>query len=320
MAFSRGTAQQTLRGRVTLSGIGVHSGKPVVMSVCPAGPNNGITFVRTDLSEANAVEIPAVAGSLRATELCTVLGDLQGASVATVEHLLAALFALRVDNAVVEIDGAEAPIMDGSAEAFVEAIVAVGLIRQAALRRFIRILRPVRIDAGQAFAEFLPYKGCRFEVEIDFDCAVIGRQSFAIELTPKSFRKEIARARTFGHLRDVKTLWASGFALGSSLDNSVVVGDGEVVNPEGLRYRDEFVRHKVLDAIGDLALAGAPIQGLYRSFRGGHKLNAAAVKALLSQRDAWCFVSAPAERERRGEARAEIMAGLLAPAFAPEVA
>ncbi|HWT30577.1 MAG TPA: UDP-3-O-acyl-N-acetylglucosamine deacetylase, partial [Propylenella sp.] len=152
-----------------------------------------------------------------------------------------------------------------------------------------------------------------------YDCPVIGSQGIGIELTPKQFRKEIARARTYGYMKDVERLWAAGFALGSSLENSVVIGDGRVVNPEGLRFADEFVRHKVLDSIGDLALAGAPLQGMFRSYKGGHKLNAMAVAALLQQRDAWAVVSAPADRESRAEGRGGLLAGMLAPALAPEV-
>ena len=320
MAFSRLATQKTLRDRITLSGVGVHSGKPVSLTLCPADPNSGVVFVRTDVDGSTDVEIPALSSSLKATELCTVLGDPRGVSVATVEHLMAALVALGVDNAAIEIDGAEVPVMDGSAEVFVEAINATGLVRQSASKRFLKILKPVRVDFGAAFAEFRPYDGCRFEVGIEFDCSVVGRQSFAIDITPKSFRKQIARARTFGYMRDVERLWSAGFALGSSLENSVVIGEGKVINPEGLRYRDEFVRHKLLDAIGDLALAGAPIQGLYRSFRPGHKLNAAALGSLLAQRDAWTIVSAAGEREHRSERPAEIMAGLLGSALTPKVA
>jgi UDP-3-O-[3-hydroxymyristoyl] N-acetylglucosamine deacetylase len=204
--------------------------------------------------------------------------------------------------------------------AFVNAIDEAGLVLQGAPKRVIRIRKPVRVDVGSAFAEFRPFEGCRFEVGISYDCPVIGRQSLGINVTPGSFRKEIARARTYGYMKDVERLWAQGFALGSSLENSVVIGDGAVVNPEGLRYPDEFVRHKVLDSIGDLALSGAPIQGLYRSFRSGHTLNAMALAELLAQRDAWEIVSAPAEREPRAEPRGELLSGLLAPALAPKVA
>jgi UDP-3-O-[3-hydroxymyristoyl] N-acetylglucosamine deacetylase len=251
--------------------------------------------------------------------LCTVLGDPGGLCVATVEHLLAALFGLGVDNATIEIDGPEVPVMDGSAEAFVDAIEQAGTVAQRAAKRFIKIRRPVRVNLGSAYAEFRPYEGCRFEIGISYDCPVIGDQAIALDLTPQSFRKEVARARTFGHMKDVERLWANGFALGSSLENSVAIGADGVINPEGLRYPDEFVRHKLLDAIGDLALAGAPLRGLYRSFKGGHKLNALALSALLSQPDAWTMHSAAPEREPRPESRVDLLSGFFAPAFAPEV-
>lgn len=316
MGFTTSRGQKTLRKCVRLSGIGVHSGKAVSISLCPADPGRGISFVRTDHSGAHEIQIPAHFSSVGSTEFCTVLGDARGLCVATVEHLLAALIGLGIDNAIVEIDGPEVPVMDGSAEAFVNAIDQAGILQQHSPKRFIRIRRPVRVEMGSAFAEFRPYRGCRFEVGIAFDCPVIGHQAVAIDLTPKRFRREIARARTFGYLKDVERLWAGGFALGSSLDNSVVIGEGDIVNPEGLRFPDEFARHKLLDAIGDLALAGAPIEGLYRSFKGGHKLNAMALGALLSQKDAWSFVSAPAGREPRAGAHAELLSGILAPAFA----
>jgi UDP-3-O-[3-hydroxymyristoyl] N-acetylglucosamine deacetylase len=172
---------------------------------------------------------------------------------------------------------------------------------------------------GSAHAEFRPHARTRLEISIDYDCSVIGKQTFALDLSPKRFRREVARARTFGYMRDVERLWAAGYALGSSLENSIVIGDGKVVNPEGLRYPDEFVRHKVLDTIGDLALAGMSIQGLYRSHKGGHKLNALALSTLLSRTDCWSIVSSAVDRESRPEGRGELATGLSAPAFAPEV-
>jgi UDP-3-O-[3-hydroxymyristoyl] N-acetylglucosamine deacetylase len=319
MGFSNRSGQKTLKQRVSLSGVGVHGGKPVSVTLGPADPNSGIVFVRTGTEGAD-VDIPASLKSVGATELCTVLGDPSGICVATVEHLMAALVGLGIDNATIEIDGPEVPVMDGSAAQFVEAIDRAGIAVQRAPKRFLKIRKPVRVEMGAAFAEFRPYEGCRFEVAIAYDCPVIGEQSIAVDVTPKTFRRDIARARTFGYMKDVERLWKAGFALGSSLENSVVIGDGRVLNAEGLRYEDEFVRHKALDAIGDLALAGAPIRGLYRSFRGGHKLNAMALSTLLADPDAWSMVGAPAEREPRSEGRAELLSGLLAPAFAPEVA
>ena len=316
MNFPNKRGQRTLKERVSLSGVGVHSGKPVGMALCPADPNSGITFIRTNVPGHPDREIPASCASIGATELCTVLGDPQGVCVATVEHLLAALVGLGIDNAIVEIDGPEVPVMDGSAGRFVDAIDEAGILVQRPAKRFIKVRKAVRVELGAAFAEFRPYEGCRFEVAIAYDCPVIGNQAIGIELTPSSFRREIARARTFGYMRDVERLWAAGYALGSSLENSVVIGEAGVINAEGLRFPDEFVRHKVLDAIGDLALAGAPFRGLYRSFRGGHKLNAMALSALLADPEAWTMVSAPADRETR----ADLLSGLLGPALAPKAA
>lgn len=313
------SAQQTLKARITLSGVGVHGGKPVSMTLCPTDPGNGISFLRTNVPGQPDREIPATSDFVGATELCTVLGDPHGAGVATVEHLMAALVGLGVDNCLIEIDGPEVPVMDGSAAAFVEAIDQVGLASQRAARRALRILKPVRVSLGAAWAEFRPYAGSRFEVAIDYDCPVIGRQEIAVDMDPKSFRKHVARARTYGYMRDVERLWAAGFALGSSLENSVVIGEDGIVNPEGLRYPDEFVRHKVLDAMGDLALAGTPIQGLYRSYKGGHRLNAMALSALLADQDAWTLAAPAGEREKRPEGRAEVLSGILAPAYAPDV-
>lgn len=309
--------QQTLGDRVTLSGVGVHSGKPVTMTLCPADAGSGIVFLRTNLADGIDREIPAHIRAVGATELCTVLGAPCGASVATVEHLVAALAGLGIDNCLVEIDGAEVPVMDGSAASYIEAIDQVGIVAQRAPKRFLKVLKPVRVSNGAAWAEFLPYAGTRFDLTIDYDCPVIGRQEIGIDIDPRSFRRDIARARTFGYMRDVEKLWAMGFAVGSSLENTVVIGNEGVVNPEGLRYRDEFVRHKVLDAIGDLALAGAPLQGRYRSYKGGHKLNAMALSALLADAEAWTL--AGTEREKRTEGRAEGLSTMLAAAYAPDV-
>jgi UDP-3-O-[3-hydroxymyristoyl] N-acetylglucosamine deacetylase len=318
MSSSKHLWQQTLRRRVSLSGVGVHGGKPVGLVLCPADANAGITFLRIDAPEGRETEIPACAQAIAATELSTVLGHPTGICVATVEHLLAALSGLGIDNAVVEIDGPEVPVMDGSARAFVAAIAQAGTLIQRVPRRFIRILKSIRVELGPSRAEFRPHDGFRLEVDIDYDCPVIGSQALAFDVTPRAFRREIASARTFGYMKDVERLWAAGFALGSSLENSVVIGDGAVINPEGLRFPDEFVRHKALDAIGDLALAGAPIRGLYRSYRGGHKLNALAVTALLSERDAWTLESAGPDRESRpAEGHGELPTGMAA-TFAPE--
>jgi UDP-3-O-[3-hydroxymyristoyl] N-acetylglucosamine deacetylase len=291
MVSSNWQRQATLKRRVSLSGIGVHTGKPVRIALCPADPDSGIVFLRSDLAAGADPEIPARAALTGPTHLCTTLANAAGASVATVEHLLAAFSGLGVDNAVVVVDGPEIPVMDGSAAGFADAIAGVGLRRQGARRRVIRVRRPVRVEAGGGWAEFRPHSGRRFEIAISYDCPIVGDQSLAVELTPRRFRRDIARARTFGYVKDVERLWADGFALGASPENTVAIDNGAIVNPEGLRWPDEFVRHKALDAIGDIALAGAPIEGLYRSWRGGHRLNALALGALLADREAWSFES-----------------------------
>jgi UDP-3-O-[3-hydroxymyristoyl] N-acetylglucosamine deacetylase len=277
----------------------------------PADADTGVVFHCAD-----GTEIRALAAEIGATDLCTVLGDPAGQHIATVEHLLAALFGLGIDNVAIEVEGPEAPILDGSAAAFVEAFDQAGIAQLTARRRYIRVLKPVRVDSGPSWAEFRPHDGTRFEIEIDFDNPAIGRQSFMSDIDAAIFRRDIARARTFGFMRDVERLWAAGYALGSSLENSVVVGDdGGIVNMEGLRYPDEFARHKTLDAMGDLALAGARFIGCFRSYRGGHRLNAAALRKLLS--DGSTFEIVEATRRERGRS-AELIA-VNAPVYAPWV-
>lgn len=313
MGFDLHDYQTTLKSRVSLSGIGVHSGKPVGVHFSPADPDTGVVFLAND-ENGGMREIRALVAEIGATDLCTVLGDPKGVHVATVEHLLAALSALGVDNVLVEIDGHEVPILDGSAVMFVEAFDQAGIAQQTVKRRYIRIVKPVRIDSGASWAEFHPYDGTRFEVEIDFESPAIGRQFYTADITPELFRRDIARARTFGFMKDVERLWASGHALGSSLENTVVIGDdGRVVNMEGLRAPDEFARHKMLDAMGDLALAGARFIGRFRSYRGGHRVNAAALRRLLSDRAAFEIV----ETTRRERGRAAELTAVSAPVYAP---
>jgi len=310
--------QTTLSDQIALSGIGVHSGLPVTLTLHPADSGTGIRFLRTGIEGRRDREICATLRAVTATEFATVLGDASGPLVSTAEHVLSALRGLGVDNALVEVDGPEAPIMDGSAAAFVDAIDQVGIEVLDAQRRYIRVLKPVRVTSGHAFGEIRPYsRGFRVETEIEFDHPLIGQQKFALDCRPDTYRSEIARARTFGFMRDVSKLWSAGYALGASLENTLVVTDSRVLNPEGVRFSDEFVRHKLLDAIGDLALAGAPLLGAYRSVRGGHKLNYAVMSALMADHSAWTMVDAEAVRPVRGHA--DLAAGLAAPAYAPDV-
>lgn len=318
MARNAVTAQTTIADMVRVVGIGVHSGREVSLSLHPADPDTGIVFIRTEASEGRDVEISATWKNVSATDLCTQIGDSRKASVATIEHLMAALRGLGVDNLVVEIDDGEVPVMDGSSAAFVEAIDQVGLVSQSARRRWIKVLKPVRVELGGGWAELRPYDGQRYEVTIDFPDRVIGRQEIGVDLTPRVFREQIARARTFGFVRDLEKLLPLGLCRGSSLENSVAIKDDRILNPEGLRWTDEFVRHKLLDAIGDLALSGAPILGLYRSYRGGHRMNFLTLQALLSDPTAWTMVEA-SSRPSAAPA-AEIGLGMVAPAFQAEVA
>jgi UDP-3-O-[3-hydroxymyristoyl] N-acetylglucosamine deacetylase len=305
--------QTTINSRVTLSGIGVHSGKPVTVHFSHADADTGIVFHCLGAKTADN-EIRALVSEVGGTDLSTVLGDPAKNHVATVEHLMATVLALGIDNLSIDIDGSEVPILDGSAAMFVEAFDQAGIKVLPVKRRYIRIVKPVRIESGASWAEFRPYNGTRFEVEIDFESPAIGRQFFAGDLSAKMFRAEISRARTFGFMKDVERLWAAGYALGSSLENSVVIGDDHrVINMEGLRYPDEFVRHKVLDAMGDLALGGARFIGCFRSYRGGHRLNATALRSLLSDRSAFEIV----ETTRRERGRSAEMIAVNAPTYTP---
>jgi UDP-3-O-[3-hydroxymyristoyl] N-acetylglucosamine deacetylase len=309
--------QTTLRAAVTLSGVGVHSGDEVKMILHPAEANHGVAFLRTGLSGGHDRLIDARHIAVTATELCTVIGDRESGAVATIEHLMAALAGLGIDNVLVEIDGPEVPILDGSSAPFIDAIDQVGLATQSATRRYLKVLKPVRIAQGKAFAELAPNdRGFRLDVEIDFPTPVIGRQRRAIDLSPSAFRREISRARTFGFMRDVEKLWGAGFALGASLDNTVAIGDDGILNPEGLRYVDEFVRHKILDAVGDLSLGGLPILGAYRSYCGGHRMNFLVLEALFSSRSNYAIVDGT---PRRDTGYAEIGSTIAAPAYAQEI-
>lgn len=289
--------QTTLRREIELAGKGVHSGAPASVVLHPAEADTGLRFLVSKRGRIIA-DIPAEVQNVKNLTLCTVLGDESGVSISTVEHLLAALRGLGVDNCYIEVDSKEVPIMDGSSAEFVAAIDEVGLRELTESRRYIKVLKPIRVEEGESWGEFTPHSTFHLDVEIDFDSPLIGRQRLALDLTPQSFRGEIARARTFGFMRDVEKLWKAGLALGASLENTVAVGDDRILNTEGLRYHHEFVRHKTLDAVGDLALAGHPILGAYRSVRGGHRLNAHVVKALLADASAWTLVQAPPVRSR----------------------
>ena len=318
MKFSR---QTTLRSQATVTGVGVHSGETVSLTLGPAPVDAGFVFIRVG-PDGSERQVCATAKAVTATAFATVLGDRDGPIVSTAEHVLAALRGMGVDNATIELDGPEVPIMDGSAAAFVAAIEQAGLDEQSAPRRFLQVLKPVQVKIGQSIAELRPYSaGFRVDVEIDFANPMIGQQSFSLDLDPESFRREVSRARTFGCMSDVAKLLDAGFARGASFENSVVFDETRLLNTEGLRFPDECARHKALDVIGDLALAGLPLLGAFRSLRGGHKINHALLTTLLADRSAWRIVEAEqrVRRPRAAEAVAGMVGGMVAPAYSPDV-
>lgn len=280
----------TLAAPAVCAGIGLHTGARVRMAMRPAKAGTGIVFERSDLDLEDRI-IAARYDRVRSTDLGTTLVSDAGASVSTVEHLMAALAGLGVDDLHIELDGPEVPAMDGSSAPFVELALRAGLATQPAPRRAIQVLKPVTVTDGSREASFLPALKSAIDVEIDFADPAIGQQRFAFEVTRENFRDLVAPARTFGFRRDLDSLLKAGLARGGSLDNAVVVDETGVANPGGLRFADEFVRHKALDALGDLYLAGAPILGLYKATRPGHGINSAALHALLGDPTAWKWVS-----------------------------
>lgn len=294
--------QNTVKTPLTVTGVGVHSGVPATLTVKPAAANRGISFVRTDITD-KANIIPATWDHVTDARLCTVLTNAAGVSVSTVEHLLSAMAALGVDNAVIDIDGPEIPIMDGSAIDFVRALDAAGLERQSAPRRMIRVKKTVSWQEGDKEVFLSPSETPCFSFEIAFDNALIGRQKFTHQFHEELYRADIARARTFGFLHEVEALRKAGLARGGSLDNAVVVDGDKVLNPDGLRFKTEFVRHKILDAIGDIYLAGYGLLGHYHGVKAGHAMNNKALRVLFSQEDAYEIVEmAEPVRLRTGSA------------------
>ncbi len=289
--------QATLRRPVPFMGVGLHSGRPVHMTIRPAHPNHGVVFARTDLigPDGAPILIPARHDLVADTRLCTVLAlpTRPEARVGTVEHLMAALAASGIDNALVEIDGPELPIADGSALPFLVAIGRAGRTTYPLPVRAIEVLRPVRVACGESHAELLPHDRFSISVTIDFAAAAIGRQSLSLDgLNATRFRAELAESRTFAMADEIEALRAAGLAQGGTLDNAVVVDGATVLNPDGLRRPDEFVRHKMLDAVGDLALAGAPLLAHVSAHRPGHGLNNRLLRALFASQGNWRFATA----------------------------
>lgn len=285
--------QRTLKTAIGCSGIGLHSGAKVTMVLQPAPANSGISFRRTDIAGRGAI-VPALWSNVGDTRMNTCLVNESGVQVGTVEHLLSALAGMGIDNCVIEINGPEVPVMDGSAAPFLFLIECAGTVEQDAPRQAIRVLKRVTVTDGDKSATLSPSAGgFRLNFHIDFASAAIGRQDFSVALTKGAFKAEISRARTFGFEHEVAYLRANGLARGGSLDNAVVIDStgSRVLNDDGLRYGDEFVRHKILDAVGDLSLAGAPILGIYDGVRSGHALNNVLLRSLFADQTAWAYTT-----------------------------
>ena len=278
--------QRTLKNVIRATGVGIHTGEKVFMTLRPAPVNTGIVFRRTDLTP--AAEVPAFATHVGDTSMNTSL-EQDDVRVSTVEHLMSAFAGLGIDNAYVDLSNAEVPIMDGSAGPFVFLIQSSGIEEQSAAKRFIRVLEPVEVRMEDKWARLDPFDGFRVSFKIDFNHPVFrSHQSFAsVDFSTTSYLKEIARARTFGFMRDIEMLRERNLVLGGSMDNAVVLDDYRVLNEDGLRYEDEFVKHKVLDAIGDLYLLGHPLIGAFSGYKSGHELNNRLLRNLLEQTDAW---------------------------------
>jgi len=276
--------QRTLRSATVCRGIGLHCGRPVTMILRPAQPDTGIVFRRLDAG----AEIRACWHNTVESPLSTVLSNREGIQIGTIEHLMAALAGNRIDNALVELDGPEVPIMDGSAAPFVRLIERAGIVPQDAPRRALKILKPVRVAENGSSAELVPDHGFSMSFAIDFDNPLIRRQEISLSFEPETFNDELAPARTFGLVDDLPRLKAAGLARGGSLENAVVVSGDRILNAGGLRFADEFVRHKMMDAVGDLYLAGGPVIGHFRGRRSGHALTRRLLAALFADPDAWC--------------------------------
>ena len=283
--------QRTIKQAVQVTGIGLHKGDKVTMTLRPAPANTGIVFRRVDLEP--YADIPAVANAVDDTVLCTCLSNAEGVSISTVEHLSSALAGLGIDNIIVEVDANELPIMDGSASPFIFLLQTAGIEELNVAKRFMRVKRKVRVEDGDKWAEFLPYDGFKVDFRIDFDHPVISqtRQHMVMDFSTASYVDEVSRARTFGFMKDLEYMHAHKLALGGSMENAVALDEYRVLNQEGLRYDDEFLKHKILDAVGDLYLGGHSIIGEFRAYKSGHGLNNKLLRALLKQTDAWEFVS-----------------------------
>lgn len=281
--------QRTLQKDIAITGIGLHSGGPVHMSLRPAPEDHGVVFKRVDQQEGTNL-IPALYNCVVDTRLCTLIANEHGARVGTIEHLMAAIRACNIDNILIEIDAAEVPIMDGSSKEFVAAIESAGLKEQSKARQAIKILKQVRVTDGDKEVILSPSDTPIYAGYIEFAHPKIGRQDYELKLVNGNFKHDVADCRTFGFLKEVEMMQAAGLGIGGSLDNAVVLDEESVMNPGGLRCNDEFIRHKILDAVGDLHLAGAPILGSYYGIKAGHAMNNAILHALFADRTSYAFV------------------------------
>ena len=299
--------QRTLKNPVQATGVGLHTGERVDLTLRPAPANSGIVFRRVDL--APVVEIRAEAHAVHDTRLSTCL-EAGGARVSTIEHLMSACAGLGVDNVYVDLSSAEVPIMDGSAGTFIFLLQSAGIAEQSAAKKFIRIKKTVEVRDGDKWVRFEPFNGYKLGFTISFTHPVFAatRQNVTIDLGEHSYIKEVSRARTFGFMQEVEAMRAQGLALGGNLDNAIVMDEYRVINPDGLRFEDEFVKHKVLDAIGDLYLLGHPLIGAFSGYKSGHALNNALLRALLADEEAWEFVTFDKAEEAPAFVRMQLQA------------
>ncbi len=293
------TMQHTLQNDIAITGIGLHSGKPVHMVLHPAGADHGIVFKRVDQDEGTNL-VPALYNSVVDTRMCTLIANEHGARIGTIEHIMAALRACNVDNVLIDIDAAEVPIMDGSSKDFVEAIEAVGLKRQSKPRRAIQILKHITVKDGDKEVHLSPSMVPVYAGRIEFPHTAIGTQEYELKLINGNFKHDVADCRTFGFVKEAEALRAAGLGLGGSLDSAIILNDDGVMNEGGLRCHDEFIRHKILDAVGDLHLAGAPILGSYYGIKAGHAMNNAILHALFADPSAWMPVDLFVEIDEAG--------------------
>ncbi len=283
--------QRTIKSLVTTTGIGLHKGEKVTLTLRPAAENTGIVFLRTDLTPvAEFLTTPELVGD---TQMCTCLINDQNQRLSTTEHLMAAIASLSIDNLIVEVDSAEIPIMDGSSLPFIILLQEAEVVEQNSLRRYIKITKPVRVEIDDKWAELRPYDGFKIDFQIEFDHPIISKSSqrISVDITAESFLKEVSRARTFGFMRDIEYLRNNNLALGGNMDNAIVLDEYRVLNPDGLRYEDEFVKHKILDAVGDLYMTGKPLLAEFVAFKSGHDLNNKVLVELMKNKDCWEYVT-----------------------------